>query len=311
MAVLWPARLAGPLDGAPLDGRLEALVIGLALPAALAIDRRALRSRTVRVAISALLSWKALLVGSTVPDGWCVRFTSPIPLFVDNVTVPHAWDVRADWLSGVPRCSAVMTRAYDSQLHFPVWFYNLPPANWGEPAVERERPPHTSVAIDVSGALAVSRDGVFRVLSDDGVALSATIDGTTVAGDALASGVRLGRGSHAVVLNGRLTGDRWRLVPQWDGEDVWRSTVATMGPAGAGARALRPWGAWLTALLVTALAAAVATHLARRVADWRIMTAMLALSLVGAAASLGRDVWMRLAPAVSLTGLSLRWPRRL
>ena len=103
----------------PLDGRLEALIIGLALPAAFVIDRRILKRAAIQGLIIALLIWKASLAAAAVPDGWCVRFTSPVPLFVDNVTVPHAWDVRADWRSEVPRCSAVMTRAYEQIDRFP------------------------------------------------------------------------------------------------------------------------------------------------------------------------------------------------
>jgi hypothetical protein len=32
-ALLWPARLGGPLDGVPLDQPLEAVLIGLVVPA--------------------------------------------------------------------------------------------------------------------------------------------------------------------------------------------------------------------------------------------------------------------------------------
>src|SRR6267142_87581 len=39
VALLWPARIIGVLDGVPLDGRLEAIVIGLAVPALWWLDR--------------------------------------------------------------------------------------------------------------------------------------------------------------------------------------------------------------------------------------------------------------------------------
>jgi hypothetical protein len=173
VAVLWPARLAGPLDGAPLDGAAEAILIGLVLPFLVAIDRRILKQSSVRILIVLLLAWKATLAAAVVQDGWCLRFTSPTPLFVNGERVPHAWDVRADWRSDIPRCSAVMTRGYPWIDRFPVWFYNLPPANWLEPAKEHERPPFVTVAIDVEGYLHNGSAGAFRVRVGEDVAMTA------------------------------------------------------------------------------------------------------------------------------------------
>ena len=48
--------------------------------------------------------------------------------------VPHAWDIRADWRSPDPTCSAIMTRGYDRLDAFPAWFYNLPPVRIGQAA---------------------------------------------------------------------------------------------------------------------------------------------------------------------------------
>jgi hypothetical protein len=90
VSLLWPSRLAGLLDGAPLDTRADALVIGLALPAMWIISPRVVRLRATRALIVGLLVWKGLLALVAVPDGWCVRFTSPVPLFVNDVRVPHA-----------------------------------------------------------------------------------------------------------------------------------------------------------------------------------------------------------------------------
>lgn len=44
VAVLWPGHLIGPLDGVPLDGRVEAVVIGLVLPSLWWLDRQALKA---------------------------------------------------------------------------------------------------------------------------------------------------------------------------------------------------------------------------------------------------------------------------
>lgn len=93
VAVLWPARLAGPLDGAPLDSPLEAVALGVVLPALVWLLPAFLRSRAARALTVALLGWKLVLAGVAVRDGWCVRFTSPVPLFVEDTRIPHSWDV--------------------------------------------------------------------------------------------------------------------------------------------------------------------------------------------------------------------------
>src|ERR1700675_2072213 len=43
IAVLWPGRLSGALDGVPLDGLAEAIVIGVVLPALCWFHPRVLR----------------------------------------------------------------------------------------------------------------------------------------------------------------------------------------------------------------------------------------------------------------------------
>ena len=243
-AVLWPSRLAGPLDGAPLDTTADALVIGLVVPALVALDRRILKRRMVRGLIVVLLAWKAMLAVSLVQDGWCLRFTSPVPLFVNQERVPHAWDIRADWRSDPPRCSAVMTRGYESIDRFPVWFYNLPPANFSEAARADERPPLVTVAIDIDGFIQSDRSGVLRIVSGNDVRLSARIDDEPVEAAALAAGITVAPGTHAVALNGSASGERWALLAHWNGVDVWTSATATM----TAPRALRPVGATLGTL---------------------------------------------------------------
>ena len=111
-ALLWPARIAGPLDGVPLDGVAEAILIGVVFPALLWFHPRFLRTSVARGAILALLAWKTFAAVAVVPDGWCVRFEPGRPYVSDATSpVPHSWDVRADWLSPQPACSAVMQRS--------------------------------------------------------------------------------------------------------------------------------------------------------------------------------------------------------
>lgn len=309
-AVLWPSRLAGPLDGAPLDSQADALIIGLALPLLLAIDRTVLRRTVVRVLIVLLLAWKATMALAVVQDGWCVTFRSPVPLFVNGERVPHSWDIRADWRDDPPRCSAVMTHGYSSIDLFPVWFYNLPPGNFNQPAQEWERPPFVSLAIGVAGSLHADRDGVFRVGLGDDVKLSATVDGAAVDQAALVSGISVASGTHDVVLSGVMTGERWALQPQWNGRDLWRSSIATMKPPRTLDLSVRPWGAWVTVALLAGLMLFAAWDLIAWVADRRVFATTGVMTLM-AAGTIGRGMWMRLMPIAMSAAMFLRVPARL
>ena len=152
-AVLWPARLAGPLDGAPLDTAAEAILVGVVLTVLLWANPHVLRLRAFRAITLALLVWKAVTAATLAQDGWCLRFESPVPLYRDMGGIPHSWDVRADWRAPVPRCSAIMTRGYDRFESFPAWFYNLPPVAIGEPATPADRPPVVNLRLTLNGFL--------------------------------------------------------------------------------------------------------------------------------------------------------------
>lgn len=309
-ALLWPSRVAGPLDGIPLDARADALIIGLLLPALIAMDIRVTRRTVVRGAIVALLACKALLATVTVSDGWCLRFTSPVPLFVGDVRVPHAWDVRADWRTDPPRCSAIMTRGYESAGEWPTWFFNLPPANWQHPAKETERPPYASIAIDVSGVLTAPTGGAFSVEVSDDINLGGTVDGVAVASDALKRGVPLSAGPHDVVLAGTMSGERWRLVPLWNGEPVFASALATVArPASADAW-LHPVAMWIQASLVMLLVVSVGVHVARRAGDLRVIGIAM-LEIVVAMLTKGVTVAMRALPIALSINAFIQTPRRL
>ena len=151
VAVLWPARLAGPLDGAPLDQPLEAVLIGGFFAWLLVTDRRFLLTRSARLLVIVLIAWKALTAATLPQDGLCVRFTTPSPIYRESLVVPHSWDIRADWRAATPTCSAIMTDAYPSMLRFPVWFYNLPPADVGRQATDADLPPNVTLAMSLDG----------------------------------------------------------------------------------------------------------------------------------------------------------------
>jgi hypothetical protein len=129
VALVWPGRIAGPLDGVPLDRAAEAVVLGIVFPALFWFDRSFLDRRSARVLVVCLLAWKAFTAAVLVQDGWCVTLNPSRPYVRDGTGRPHSWDVRADWRSPNPTCSAVMTRSYLQMDDFPVWFFDLPAAD--------------------------------------------------------------------------------------------------------------------------------------------------------------------------------------
>src|SRR5665213_3477864 len=92
-ALWWPSRIAGPLDGLPLETVAKAILLGVAFPALLWAHPRYLRGVVARGFILALLAFKAFAAIALVPDGWCVRFEPARALVKDATSlVPHSWD---------------------------------------------------------------------------------------------------------------------------------------------------------------------------------------------------------------------------
>jgi hypothetical protein len=215
-ALWWPAQIRGPLDGAPLDRPLEALLLGLVFPVLWWFHPAFLRKPAIQALLAILLLVKTT-TSLVAPTGWCVRFDPPTPLVRESTGRPHSWDVRADWQSPDPQCSAVMTRGYDEFKHFPVWFYNLPPIDDGWPSAN-DRPPYVMLPMSVVGFLDTSSTGVLDISIGPGMDLDVLVDGTRYeAIDPLSYRIELGRGTHLVEITGVLTGNRWRLAPRWNG----------------------------------------------------------------------------------------------
>ena len=133
VAVLWPSRFIGPLDGAPLDGRLEAIAIGLVLPSLWWLSRDRFTMRWSHVAIVALLVWKAGTGVVAQQQGLCLVSSTGAPLSGTAMTMRideprgflRSWDVRADLWSDEPRCTAIVTRPLHDSAAFPAWFVNI------------------------------------------------------------------------------------------------------------------------------------------------------------------------------------------
>jgi hypothetical protein len=285
-ALLWPDRISGPFDGVPLDRVAEAVLVGGVLPTLWCLHPRFLRSSRARACILVLVTWRIASALLFVQDGWCVRFQPTRPFAKDAGRVPHAWDMRADWRTFEPACSAIMTRPYRDLPDFPAWFFNMPPdsQSWPIPA---DRPPGATVGLSVHGFLSAREAGVLQIDTGPDIAATISVDGVALAGPSpIAPGV------HFVAVDGVLTGDRWALAPRWDGQDVWSRVITTARRPAAVDLALRPWVRWIPTvaalgLLALWLASAVVEIGSVSVLAWTLG----ASALIGALVQTDR-VWL-------------------
>jgi hypothetical protein len=255
-ALLWPDRISGPFDGIPLDGAAEAVCVGVVFPALCWLHPRFLTTRLAKLCIVGLLGWRALAGVALVRDGWCVRLAPSTPYVKDQTGAPHSWDLRADWRSPNPSCTAIMTHAYAALNDFPAWFFNLPPPNDSWPG-ERDRPPGATTGMTVTGFLDARRTGVFEVVTGPDVAATLSVDDAVVSRDGGGrEGVTLSPGTHRILIDATLTGNRWQLSPLWNGADLWPGAVATLGRPSVLDRAVRPWARWMATVLVVILGVA-------------------------------------------------------
>jgi hypothetical protein len=260
LALLWPDRISGFLDGVPLDRALEAIAIGALFPIVWALHPQFLLTRFARGCIVALLLWKAAAGALLVQDGWCVRFDPDFPYAKNATGRPHAWDLRADWRSADPACSAVMTRSYHELAEFPAWFFNLPPASDSWPSAT-ERPPGARVGMSVRGFLHARDAGVLRIDTRGDTATVMQADGR-----AFESETPLAPGLHVIAIDTVMTGDDWRMVPLWNGSDtLWSSVSTTVSYPSPFNLAVRPWVRWLPLAIASVLLLAWAGSALRRI----------------------------------------------
>ena len=307
LALLWPDRLSGGFDGVPLDRIPEAIVVGAAFPLLWALAPRVLRMRAVQALIVALVAWRAASAVLLVRDGWCVRFEPSRPYAKDGAGAPHAWDFRADWRDADPRCSAIMTRQYFDFHDFPAWFFNLPPDNdsWPGPL---DRPPGAVVTMTVTGFLRAPSRGRLRIEQEQDTRTELLVDDHPAPPDE-----ELAAGLHMVAVRTTLTGDRWRFVTSWNGQDVWAQRLATVDKPSRLDVFARQWLFWLPATLVVVLigawmVCAVADIGSAPVLAWTIAaSAAMAILVAGFdRADLGREATIALAGA-ALVPVPPRW----
>lgn len=242
-AVLWPSRFIGPLDGAPLDAPLDAIVIGLAIPSLWWLCRHAVGLGWARWAMLALLGWKAITMPAA-QQGLCVSMNAGRPLDGINQGIPiveptgalRSWDVRADWRSLAPRCTAIVTRPLGVRVTFPAWFLNVTSQLRGS----------QDVTMTASGFVTTSTT---RALAVGTSAPETTV--MRIDGDVVPQSVTLPAGTHAIEVSTTLAGETWRFEPTLDGQPLWSAALVTTTAPGTIDRLLGSW-AWLVAPIVVA-----------------------------------------------------------
>jgi hypothetical protein len=279
IAIWWPSRLTGVLDGAPFDTAADALVLGLLLPLLLWLSPAAFRGRRVHVVVLALLAWKAFSYGALVQDGWCTRLEPSRPYVRDGTGAPKGWDARTDWLASNPRCTAIATGPYLTTEDFPVWFFNLPSATFGTPPSPEDVPPQAVTRLTMRGTFVAPTPGALRVWASPNVVAEISIDGQP----GNAAGTELAAGAHDVLITATLTGTGWTLAPLWNDADLFAELPATIAPPSALDRAIRPWAAWIPFVLVSILVLWGVSSLWQRHPDWRF-AAWVVLSIAAGAA---------------------------
>src|SRR5262249_13541731 len=169
-----------------------------------------------------------------------------------------------------------------SLAEFPAWFFNLPPPNDSWPGPE-DRPPGATTRLRVSGFLSTKQAGTLRVETSNDMASALSVDG----GPAVAEAA-LTPGTHLIVVDSTLTGERWQFVPTWNGLDLWswRSPVVTTTapPPEADVR-LRAWVRAIptlvaSILLVAWIAAAVRSVGEPRAVVWCALASAVIAALV-------------------------------
>jgi hypothetical protein len=301
VALLWPSHLSGVLDGAPLDRPVEALILGLLVPVLLWLHPSFLRKATVRGAIAAILLIKLAAVFTVQQHGWCLTFEPPRPMVRDSTGKPHSWDVRADWLSDDPDCSAIMTRSYRDSLELPVWFFNLPP----DDAVTRNgfHPGEIPIRAGATGYVTVRRSGTLDLFSTAAMELSLRVDNAAVA--AVGAGhhqVTLAPGSHALQFDSTLLGKEWRIVPEWNGVPMGSPMfpLATAEPPSWLDWFAYPAASWLLTIVIATLIGAWAYGAVARVhaPELLILSGAASLAMIVVGVLLPDQPWYAAAAAL-------------
>ena len=273
-AVLWPSRFIGPLDGVPLDGGAEALLIGLVLPSLWWLNRGRPMPNVAKAAIVALVVWKAGTALVAQQQGLCAQAqTTPFSGTAMTIRVdePHgflrSWDVRADLWDAEPACTAILTRPVRVAADFPAWFVNI------------------------TDQIVGGRNFTVRITGF----VTTTAPGTLVM--QTGSDLAVGAGTHRVNEVLAITSENIHFDPRFGEEPIWQGTTTTVGPPGTVDRYLASW-AWLVApgmclLLLGGLTVSVVKRYRDQTTMWVWVVAAAAAAVMLAQPAAG--AWQRTA----------------
>jgi hypothetical protein len=311
-AVLWPSHALSMFDGMPLNGRAEAVVIGVVLPALWWAHRRFLERRGARALIVALLAVKVAGSVAVTQQGLCARFWTGAPFSANVLTIPieemrgylRSWDVRADLGELVPGCTAIVDRPYPTASAFPTWFLNI---------IDAAGSGRRTMTLDLSGYVRVTDSGQFSIELDRDMAVTAQLgpERMAAAGDhAISAALR--PGVHPLILRAQLTGERWRLVPLWNGHDAFRAASMTINEPRKGDHLMATVIATATVTLVAVLVVwwIGSFALAQRASPWALVWSVAAALVLIAAAASGRFERLAALPLVGAAFVPVAAPQR-
>jgi hypothetical protein len=258
-ALLWPSRLIGPIDGAPLDRPIEAILIGIVVPLLWFLHPQFLKLRSARVLVAALLLGKLAASILPVQTGWCATFLTAHDDHDGVFRLDRSWDVRTLWEPSPASCSAVMARPYEAFGDFPGWMINIPYGQDHEyhdgkdlttlVATENPRPPDGRFAMDIEGFVHPSSNGTLSFDLGDDTTLKGAVDGGQAIREQRGGtvSVPLTAGSHLVQVQLDLQREGWRFVPRWDGRNVFAGVSTSIAPVGSIERLMARPAAWILA----------------------------------------------------------------
>jgi hypothetical protein len=252
LVLLWPARIAGILDGAPLDGGLEAIAIGLVVPVLCWFYGGFFRTRLAQVLIVAIALLR-IADAQFTQGGLCVRFDPQRQIVKDQTGRPHSWDVRADWRSPDPQCSAVLTSPWAEYKRFPVWFFNLAPPDNNLPTPD-DRPPYTTLKMTVVGYLDVPEAGSLDLQVGKYTPTTMVVGGRTAeqTGDS-SYRIDVAAGVHLLQIDSTLQGNEWHFNTAFNQRPIGSTgfPLATIDrPAARDRGPLRAMVAWASTILI-------------------------------------------------------------
>jgi hypothetical protein len=277
IVLAWPARTIGWLDGIPFDTAVDAVLLGVLLPALWWFDRSVFDRSVARALVVALLALKIASSTLLTQAGFCTEFRAEQPIvgqieaiqFDDPTGVLPSWDAR-----GTNRCSAITARPYRSRQEFPTWFVNL---------LDAVNPRQPRVTMRTTGAIVARHPGRLALGTTPEMEARLEVDGRPTGLATDGGGVEIGAGVHTLSMTARLYASTGKFEPTWDGADLWTATQTTIAPPTTLDRLASPW----IARAIFACALALLALWSARAAASAALTTIEWIWVAAAAATLG------------------------